>query len=79
MGVLRAHTHTHTHTHISIDSGGMWLRTPSPANVGPALYKGTFNILGEPKDTFADMEVGGGGWSYRGGGWGYRVVVGGDG
>ena len=35
----------------------MWMRTPSPPSVGPALYKGTFTISDEPRDTFADMEV----------------------
>jgi len=43
----------------NIDSGGMWQRTPATSDVGPALFKGTLNINGQPKDTFIDME----GWS----------------
>ena len=43
----------------SIDSGGKWLRTPSPVNPGPTLFKGTFTVRGPPCDTFADMK----GWS----------------
>ena len=53
----RTHTHIHSHTH-SIDSGGMWQRTPTTSDVGPALFKGTLDISGQPKDTFIDMEVG---------------------
>jgi len=41
----------------NIDSGGMWQRTPATSDVGPALFKGTLNINGQPKDTFIDMEV----------------------
>jgi len=36
----------------------MWQRTPATSDVGPALFKGTLNINGQPKDTFIDMEVG---------------------
>lgn len=41
----------------NIDSGGMWQRTPAASGVGPALFKGSFVISSEPRDTFADMEV----------------------
>ena len=47
----------HSNIHTSIDSGGMWQRTPAPSQVGPTLFKGTLNINGQPKDTFLDMEV----------------------
>ena len=43
--------------YLSIESGGMWQRTPAPFSVGPALYKTTFTIHGKPCDTFADMTV----------------------
>ena len=42
----------------SIDFGGMWQRTAAAPGVGPALFKGSFNINETPKDTFIDMEVG---------------------
>ena len=41
----------------SIDSGGVWMRTPSPSNLGPALFKGSFFISDTPRDTFIDMQV----------------------
>ncbi len=55
----------------NIESGGMWERTPAPSGVGPALFKGSFTITGDPKDTFADMQVGV--WEGGGGGGGGRV------
>ena len=42
---------------LSIESGGLWKRTPATGNPGPALYKSSFSIRSEPKDTFADMTV----------------------
>ena len=47
------------HPSLSSSFGGLWERTPvrQPLEVGPALYKGNFNIDSKPKDTFIDMKV----------------------
>lgn len=50
----------HVYAHVfffRITSGGLWSRTPTPSNVGPALFKGDFSINERPKDTFLDMAV----------------------
>ena len=41
----------------SIESGGLWKRTPTIGNPGPSLYKASFSIKSQPQDTFADMTV----------------------
>lgn len=41
----------------SIESGGLWKRTPTIGNPGPSLYKASFSIKSQPRDTFADMTV----------------------
>ena len=41
----------------SIESGGLWVRTPASPNLAPSLFKGTFSIIGRPMDTFIDMTV----------------------
>ena len=41
----------------SIDTGGMWLRTPASQDLGPTLFKGSFSINDIPQDTFIDMKV----------------------
>ena len=45
----------------SIESGGMWIRTPAPSDAGPSLYKASLIIEDQPKDTFVDMTVS---WMY---------------
>ena len=48
---------THDACFLSIESGGMWLRTPAAQDVGPSLFKGSLTITDTPRDTFIDMRV----------------------
>ena len=48
---------THDVCFLSIESGGMWLRTPAAQGVGPSLFKGSLTITDTPRDTFIDMRV----------------------
>ena len=39
----------------SVESGGLWQHSPAVGTVGPALFKGSFKVPGQPQDTFVDL------------------------